>query len=59
MSHLKFEKVGHSVYVLEDDMCLGRIKIRYDSKPYFESFHDYLLSRKQLAEITEAMKDLE
>jgi hypothetical protein len=53
---LKFEKVGHSVYVLEGDMCLGRIKKRYDGKLHFEILqYDYPLSVKQLKEIVGVM----
>lgn len=55
MSVLKFDKVGHSTYVLYDDMCLGRITTRYDNKPYFQSFHEHPLSKEQLKEITEKM----
>jgi hypothetical protein len=61
MSQLKFEKVGHSVYVLEGEACLGRLKERYDNRLYFEAFEPwYPFSKEQLQEIIAAIdnKDL-
>jgi hypothetical protein len=55
MSQLKFEKVGHSVYVLDGEACLGRLKKRYDDKVYFEPFHDAVFSGAMLIEIVDTI----
>lgn len=53
---LKFEKVGHSVYILNGEMCLGRIKKRYNDKLYFELLErDYPISKEELSEIVQEM----
>lgn len=57
--NLKFEKVGHSIYVLLDDMAVGRIKVRYDFKPYFESFKDYPLHKEQVKQILEKLEEVD
>lgn len=57
MSQLKFEKVGHSVYVLNGEACIGRVKERYDGEGYFEPFPNYIYTQEALLEIVEAIKN--
>jgi hypothetical protein len=56
---LKFERVGHGIYVLNGDHCVGRLKQRYSGEWAYCSLNaEEPLSFDQMGEIYQFIQEL-